>query len=80
MRTLERNLAVDHRRGRHCLLSLTGSLDEGELPSSRLTRREVRRQILIIAENADRLPAETRKRMAELDREDRAITTRQRGG
>ncbi len=55
------------------VLTLTGSLDEGELLSARLTRREVSRQILNIAENADRLPAETRKRMAELDWEGWAI-------
>lgn len=58
-------------------LTLTGSLNEGEFLSSRLTRREVSRQILIIADNARRLPAEIRQRMAELDWDGWAITARQ---
>ncbi|QSA99246.1 hypothetical protein [Methylococcus sp. EFPC2] len=59
------------------VLTMTGSLEQGELLNSRLTRREVSRQILIIAENADRLPGETRKRMAELDWEGWAVTAKQ---
>jgi uncharacterized protein with HEPN domain len=49
------------------VLTLTATLDESQLIGSKLTRREVLRQVKAMADNAGRLPAETRKRLPDLD-------------
>lgn len=58
------------------MLTLVGSLEKGQLLRSRLTRSEVARQVLSIADSAARLPPETRALLAEVDWEGWKLTAR----
>ncbi len=49
------------------VLTLTEAVEEAELLGSRLTRREVERQLGVIADSAARLDAATRETVAEVD-------------
>lgn len=58
------------------VLTLAGSLDRKDLLHSRLTRMEVSKQVLSMAENVGRLPPETRSLLAALDFEGWELASR----
>lgn len=58
------------------VLTLMGSLNQKELLRSRLTRSEVNRQVLSMADFAARLPSETRTLMTALDWEAWELTAK----